>query len=260
MRKLRITAALLLLGLLVFVLSGCGESFVYRTYTDAAGGIHKEFTFCYDAELSDAATVKEQALTVMRRYVAELGLAEFATIKDDEAGKVELLLYFPTVTDYEIALGHNGREKPEETEEKYKGLYIEREMLVKSYLEEGTVDKVRAFADEEYADFPLVGEFYYVYGTPNRTIRSNGEVTEVDGIYYHSWRLYPDRDVKMLLRSCSMNGILLYGCIIMLFVLSLGTIFAILYYKKAKQRKENARAVAAQSETGGETPSDPKEE
>ena len=153
MRKCKIAAVLLLLGLIAFVCCGCGESFVYKAYTDADGGIHKEYQLLYDAKSSDAEVVKAQAVKAMLRYVDDMGLSEYATLHDTTAGEVTLSLYFPSATDYQIACGYTGREKNEAENSKLDGIYKVSETTLDSYLEEETLSKARDYVDEEYRDF-----------------------------------------------------------------------------------------------------------
>lgn len=256
MRFLKIVAILMLLGLTVFLLCGCGESFVYKTYTDEMGGIHKEYWFTYDKEASDAEEVKAQAKSIMKRFVSDRDLADYAVIDDSTEGQVVLYLYFPSATDYQIALGNTGREKPEEDADRWEGAYVVSDAQLSSYLDTETISEVRGFADEEYADFPLEGTFYYVYGTPYASIRSNGETVQEDGIYYHTWQLYPDSPTQMRLRAYSPNGVILYASIILLFVLSLIVIFVIIYINKKNQRKMRLREIQEEVSMGGEDLSD----
>ena len=225
---------------------------MYKAYTDADGGIHKEYQLLYDAESSDAEVVKAQAVKAMLRYVEDMGLSEYATLHDTTAGEVTLSFYFPSATDYQIACGYTGREKNEAENSKLDGIYKVSETTLDSYLEEETLSKARDYVDEEYRDFSLEGNFFYVYGTPYRSIRSNGEVTQKDGIYYHVWRLYPDSKTNMVLRSYSLNGILLYAGIILAFVLSLVVIFVIIYINKSKVRNGGKRLSAEDPQANGE--------
>ena len=104
---------------------------------------------------------------------------------------------------------------------------------------ERNIEEIRSLSDEAYRDFSLTSSFYYTYGTTNRSTISNGERTEKDGVYYHTWKIEPGQDDKMAIRIYGLNVTLIYLIAISIFVLSLAVIFAIIYFKK---RKEEDRA------------------
>ena len=263
MKRMKVLLAILLLALTLFLLCGCAEKFTCIQYTDESGGIHFKYVLTYNATASDAEAVRTETAEIMRRYVANKGLEEYAVVKDSVLGEVSLSLDFPSATEYYIAFGYNGREKNEKSDYELYGIYRIYDTEKESYLNERTLDFIRDLRDDPEAALPLVGcKFYYVYGTPYRSVRSNGTVTEKDGIYYHEWELHPGETDRILLRQYALNITLLYIGIILIFILSLAVIFVIIYVNKRKQRKKDAARLRANPELDGfeELPSTDTEE
>ncbi len=237
MRSLKIVAILILLCFVALFAFGCVEDFSYTTYLDGVGAVHREYLVRYDASAEDAEQVKEEAVRVLRRYVLDQGFADYAKIDTDVNGEVLLSLVFPSQTDYEIAFGYTGREANEPLVPAKKGLIDRYDMTYPSYLTQKNIDYVRTLLSEEYADVPFTCEFYFTYGTTGKTTKSNGEVTEENGIYYHTWKLEPGEPLDAVISIYSWNVVALISIIISVFVLSLAIIFVIIIINKKKNRK-----------------------
>ena len=251
MKGLKVVAVLLLVGLIALLGCGCAESFTYTEYTDGSGGVHREFLLVYDATSEDAETVKAETVTVMQRYVASKNLSEYAEIDTSVNGEVLLDISFPSVTDYYIALGYTGREENGPTVPSKVGIINTYERETPSYLNDNSLAYVRALTDEEFRDLPLTCDFYYTYGTTSKTVRSNGEVTENDGVFYHTWKLTPGVPSDIEITARGLNGILLFGIGISVFVLSLVIIFVIIYIKKKRDAKKRESAPPSYPDVGG---------
>ena len=254
MKGVKIAALLLLVGLIALLFCGCAESFTFTEYTDGNGGVHREFLLTYDEKAEDAETVKAQAIVVMQRYAADKGVSEYAEIDDSVEGEVLLELYFPSLTDYYIALGYTGREENAPATPIKKGLINTYERETTSYLNEASIAYVRSLLDEEFKDIPLTCDFYYTYGTTSKTTRSNGKVTEEGGIYYHTWKLSPDEPADIEITVRALNGILLFVIAISIFVLSLVVIFVIMYITWKNEIKKRTCNSAYQAFDGTDDP------
>lgn len=216
-------------------------------YEDQNGVVHIEYQLYYDKDAADADAIKEETVAVMQRFVHEKDLSEYASIiEDQESGVVRLVLTFPSRTEYKIATGYTGRTANSPKEHHYYKIYDIYDSERTSYLNEESLNKVRALREDPEAELPLEGcDFYYVYGTPFRSISSNGEVYEQDGLYFHKWKLHPEGGDRIVLRSYNLNYALIYGIVIFVFVLSLAVIFVIIYVNKRKQRKKDADRLRA---------------
>ena len=245
-------ALLIVLLLLICTLSlcGCAESFTYTYYIDGVGAVHVEYLLVYDKESSQAAEVRDQAAAVMKHYVENNGYNDYATISTDVEGEVRLSLYFSSVTDYYIALGYDGREENEPIEPTKIGVMNYYEIERTSYLTENKVAYVRSMTAEEYRDFPMDCNFYYTYGTTSKLTDSNGEKTEKDGVYYHTWKLTYGEESDMELYVYSPNVAIWFSIFISIFILSLVAIFVIINIKRKKDIKRAAEAALARSESG----------
>jgi len=262
MKKLKIVAVILLLSLSVILLCGCGESFTYRYVVNTTGGFSKEYILQYDPQADDADLVKEKAVAAMKSYAENAGYGEYASVDAETAGQVALKIAFPTAEDYAIWSDQTGREANEVRKTEKEGLFVYADDELDNYLTEENVEAVRSLLSSDVRDFPLNGKFYFVYGTPYRSVKSNGVVTKEDGIYYHTWEVQPDRDEDILIRRYGLNGILLYSLVLSIFVLSLIVIFVIIYIEKKKSRKKYARfaeSAAAHMDSAGVKPDADKE-
>ncbi|MBR5987322.1 MAG: hypothetical protein IK037_02025 [Clostridia bacterium] len=251
MRGVKIVAILLLLLSIALLCFGCGESFTYTEYVDGGGNVYREFLFRYGAEAADAEEVKTQAVRAMQRYVSNREFEEYATIDSSVDGEVLLLLYFSSLTEEYIAFGYTGREENDPLEPTKKGVLNRYDVEFDSYLSESNINHVRDLVEEEFKDFPLTCDFYYTYGTTYKSIRSNGDVKEENGIYYHTWKIEYDKPANIVLTEYALNGVVLFSGIILLFVLSLAVIFAIIFINKKKNRDFRASAEDAVTEEDG---------
>ena len=256
MKALKIASILLMAGILVLVCCGCAQSFTYTEYTDANGGVHREFLLTYDLNSDDAETVRDEAVIVMRRYVETRSLEDYATIDASVDGKVAFELFFPSQTEYLTKMtGYTGREENEPANPTEVGFINTYEVTRGNYLTEANVDFVRALTDEGLKDFPLEDcTFYYVFGTTSTRVTSNGSVSESDGIYYHTWTIEPGKEANIKLYTKGVNGIILYSVVIAVFVLSLVAIFVILYIKKKKKKQQPISFNDEHRSVGGEEP------
>jgi len=237
MRKAKILALTLLCFLVTALFVGCVETVSVTHYLDGNGNVHRDFLVTYDVNSSDASTMREQIKRVMSLYVEIKDLSDFAAIYDETEGEVRLELFFPSIEDYYIWLGYNGREENEAETPAKSGLINAYDRTLDTYLTERNIAEIRALVDEAYRDFPLSAEFYYTYGTTNRSTISNGERTEKDGVYYHTWRIYPEAGGEMAIRIYGLNVTAIYLIAILIFVLSLAIIFVIMYSKKRNQKR-----------------------
>ena len=241
MRKWKLFAVLLLFALLSAVLFGCVQSVSVTQFLDGVGGFHREILVTYDVNAEDAQTTQTRIKNVMMRYVEQSVLSDYAEISEETAGEVLLDLSFSSLDEYYIWLGYTGREENEVETPTKKGVVNAYDRTLDSYLTERNVDMVRSLADEDCRDFTLDAAFYYTYGTTNRSTISNGERSEKDGVYYHTWRLDPENPSEMKIRIYGLSVVAVYLIAISIFVLSLAIIFAIIYFNR---RKEKKRAVA----------------
>ena len=239
MRKARIVAIMCLCVLVTLLCVGCVESISVTQYVDGGGSLHRIILVSYEANAVDAEELKTEIKTVMNRYVDSHALADYATISEDKDGEVTLDLLFPSLTEYYMWLGYTGREENEGEGATKKGIVDAYDRKIDSYLTEKNVASIRALLDEEYRDLPLTATCYYTYGTTNRSTISNGERSERDGVYYHTWQLAADGSSEMMIRVYGLNVTAIYLIAISVFVLSLAIIFVIIYLKR---RKEKLRA------------------
>ena len=236
MRKLRLTAAILLSLLVAMLCVGCVESVSVTQFVDGGGSLHRSIVVSYDAKAVDAEDNRQVIKDVMLRYVDSHELADFATVSDANEGKVSLDLLFSSLDDYYLWLGYTGREENERETPSKTGIVNAYDREIESYLTEKNIEEVRALLDEQYRDFPLTAKFYYTYGTTNRSTISNGTRSEKGGIYYHTWEIDPDQPNKMMIRLYGLNVTAIYLIAISIFVLSLAVIFVIIYLIKRKER------------------------
>lgn len=259
-RKVKIISIILLLCLTACLLCACGESFTYRYVVNTSGGFSKEFILKYDPNAEDAASVKENAIATMENYIQSYGYGEYAKVISDTEGEVSLIVSFPSETDYALWAGVTGREANEPVETEKEGLFVYADREIDNYLTDANINQIRALAVEEAKNFPLTGDFYFVYGTPYKSVKSNGTVTEKGSMYYHEWKVTPNADADIKLRSYGLNGILIYLLVILIFVLSLAVIFVIIYIEKKKTRERFAQyaenASAHIDEVGKDRPDD----
>ena len=260
MRKLKLFAVILLLLLAALLLCGCGESFTYRYVVNENGGFSKEFIFKYDAQADDADLVKQKAIDAMNAYRDNSDYGEFATIDSETMGVVSLVISFPTAQDYALWSHQTGREGNEPRKTEKEGIFIYLDEEVDNYLTNENVDEIRKLFPLEDRDFALNGKFYFVYGTPYRSVKSNGVVTKEEGVYYHTWEVEPNQKEDILIRRYGLNGIIIYSITLAIFVLSLAVIFVIIYIEKKKSRKKYAHfmesAATIAEPVGAEPPAD----
>ena len=253
MKTVKLIAIILLLAMIALFAFGCGESLTYTFYVDDVGEVHCDYLFRYDAESSDADTVKSQAMIVMKTFVENNGYNDYAVISTDTVGEVSLKLTFPSLTDYYIAIGYTGREENEVNKTSKVGLFNRYDFREESYLTENNIAYVRALTSAEYRDFPLDCDFYYTYGTTSKMTRSNGEVREENGIYYHTWKLEYGEPADILISKYGINGWIVFSAAISLFVLSLVVIFVIIFIKHRKNKRFYVAMGDAESEEVGES-------
>ena len=237
MRKVRIVALLILCALLPLVFVGCVDDVSVTQYLDGNGSLHRNIVVTYDLKASDATDLRVEIKEVMARYIDAHNLTKYATISEEKEGEIHLNLLFPSTTEYNIWMGYTGREESEELIPSKKGIVNAYDRRINSYLTEQTVADIRSLVSEEYRDFPLTASFYYTYGTTNRSTISNGERSEKDGVYYHTWKIDLEHPSEMNIRIYGLNVTAIYLIAISIFVLSLATIFVIIYINKRKQKK-----------------------
>ena len=240
MRKIRILAVIMLCLLLLPICFGCVESVSVTQYLDGSGAVHRTILLRYDPLGADAEQLKAEIREVMERYVETNRLSDYATISEETEGEISLALLFPSIEDYYLWLGYTGREANEVEIPAKKGIVDAYDRTIDSYVTEDNIEMIRALTDESYRDFPTDVAYYYTYGTTNRSTISNGERSEKDGIYYHTWRIDPNKPTEMKIRIYGLNVMAIYLIAISIFILSLATIFVIIYITK---RKDKARAV-----------------
>lgn len=236
--KAKIAAVLILVLLIAVLLCGCAESFTYTEYTDGSGAVHREYLLLYDKDDADAKAIRDQAILVMERYVEKNSLKEYSTIDSATEGQVLLTVVYPSMTDYYIANGYTGREEnaPQPTPVQ-SGIVNVYDRDVSSYLTEKNVTEVISLMDEAFREMPWTTAFYYRYGTTNKTLESNGEKSEENGIYFHTWQIALGEDPGMKIRVRALNGVAVYSVVIAIFVLSLAIIFVIIYVNKRKEKR-----------------------
>lgn len=239
MRKAKILVLILLSVLVMVVCVGCVDTIYVTQYFDGNGKVHRDFLVVYDLNAPDAPALRVEIKKVMSRYVELHDLSEYATISEEVEGEIRMNLLFPSLEDYYMWLGYTGKEENTPETPSKKGVVNAYDRTINSYLTESNVEEIRSLVDEAYRDFSLTSSFYYTYGTTNRSTISNGERTEKDGVYYHTWKIEPGQDAWMTIRIYGLNVTLIYLIAISIFVLSLAIIFVIIYFKK---RKEKIRA------------------
>ena len=237
MKGLKAVAILFILLFLLALCCGCVQSFTEVYYVDGSGGVHFEYHVAYDTTSDDAATVKAAILSVMDRYVKDKDLTAFAAVDESKTGKITLYILFPSLEDYDIWRGYNGREKNEEVKPTKWGIVNAYDRKLSGYLTESNVAAIRSYLDLEVQELPLTADFYYTYGTTAKSTISNGERSQKDGIYYHTWKLDPDNETDMVIRVYGLNLAFMYLGAILIFVLSLAIIFVIIFLKKRKDRQ-----------------------
>ena len=239
MRKAKALVILLLCVLLTLLCVGCVDTISVTQYVDAGGSFHRTILVGYDATAPDADELKSEIGKVMDRYIVLHDLEGYAVVTEPKEGEVSLDILFPSLAEYYLWLGQTGREENETEVPVKKGVVDAYDRTIDSYLTESNVEGIRALMDETYRDYPLTAACYYTYGTTNRSTISNGERTEKDGVYYHTWRLDGENQKEMMIRVYGLNVTAIYLIAISVFVLSLAIIFVIIYCKK---RKEKIRA------------------
>ena len=237
MKAVKVIALVLLCVLVALLSVGCAESVTCTVYTDGSGRVHREYLLSYDVSEEDAETVRDQAVLVMQRYVKKKGLNDYAEIDQSQEGRVALRIVFPSVTEYDIWLGYTGREAGESFDPVKKGIVDRYESKLGFYVDEREVNEIRSLTDPEYADFPMDADLYFTYGTTSRTMTSNGERSESDGIYYHTWKIEVGAQPDMVVSYYGINPLAFYSIIILIFVLSLAVIFVIIYIDKYREKR-----------------------
>ncbi|MBP5405274.1 MAG: hypothetical protein J6Y74_04960 [Clostridia bacterium] len=236
----KIALILLLLGAIALLFGGCAKAFTFTYYIDDADAVHREYRLEYDAEAEDAEIVKQEAIRCLKAFSEEQGWTSYAELKADTAGVVELCVVFPSVAEYYAALGYTGKEPNEAQEKAAKGVLYVYDNVSPNYYSEETMAYARALLGEGYEETDLSGcELYYVYGTRFVSTKSNADSVEAgeDGLYYHTWKLEAGEEKDLEIKQYGLNGVLLYSVIISLFVLSLITVFVIIYWTEKKNKK-----------------------
>ena len=191
MRKAKILVLILLSVLVMVVCVGCVDTIYVTQYFDGNGKVHRDFLVVYDLNAPDAPALRVEIKKVMSRYVELHDLSEYATISEEVEGEIRMNLLFPSLEDYYMWLGYTGKEENTPETPSKKGVVNAYDRTINSYLTESNVEEIRSLVDEAYRDFSLTSSFYYTYGTTNRSTISNGERTEKDGVYYHTWKIEP---------------------------------------------------------------------
>ena len=232
--KRKAVAVFLLIVLSVALFTGCAESFTYSYYIDEVGSVHYEYVLTYDADASDAEEIKNKAIAV----ATELSRNEKERSKIDASkpGRVSLTIVYSDLNELYIARGITGKEKPEPTDIKNKGIYQYAESETEMY--SAVSERIRKLLGEEYADYPDPSEMYYVFGTRFASVRSNADRVEKKGaMYYHTWKAESGKPLNVVIRSYGLNATIVYGAIICVFVLSLVILFVIIAITNGKNRR-----------------------
>ena len=232
--KRKAVAFFLLIVLSVALFTGCAESFTYSYRIDADGSVHYEYVLTYDADAADAEEIKNQAIKVATAL--SQNVKDKSVIDSSKPGRVSLSIVFDDLTELYIAEGETGKEKPEQNDIKSKGIfqYVDSEADLYSVISA----EIRSLLDEDYAYLPDPDEMYYVFGTQYASIRSNADrVEKKGGMYYHTWKAESGKPLNVVIRNVGLNGPLLYGAVICVFVLSLVILFVIIAITNRKNRR-----------------------